>query len=256
MFVEIHKELNNALPFVLSTVGCNDPQGPIFRSKGLGAHQFIWVTAGSGSFSVGEETFVLHEGEGIFFRADVPHSYQGKCFSTAWCTFWLEDKALDYLGVPDWMRFQTPKNQDLEHRQLQEFAMGDSTAITRSAAGYSYVMDFFSNILPTDDSPVAQVLRTLERRYAEPLSLTELADTVHMDRYALCRIYKRERGTTIMEDLQKIRIAKAKRLLKYSADSIEAIGSLCGFESPSYFGKRFREAVGCSPGDYRRRFSK
>ncbi|MBQ9132096.1 MAG: helix-turn-helix domain-containing protein [Clostridia bacterium] len=252
MFVEINKELVTTLPFVLATVGSTSNQGQVLRPRGWEFHEFIWVTDGTGLFCVQDEQFVLQKGEGIFLRAGVPHSYQGKDLATAWCTFWMSDQTLDYLRVPDWIRYKTPKNQERENLQLQAFAMGDSTALTRSAAGYSYVIDFFSNILPTDDSVIAQVLRLLERRYAEPLTLTEIADTVHMDRYALCRAYKQARGVTVMTDLQRIRVAKAKRFLKYSTDPVEAVGRMCGFESPSYFGKRFREMEGCSPSEYRK----
>lgn len=255
MFVEIHKELTRALPFVLSTVGETSHQGAVSRPNGLESHEFIWVTDGRAHFCVQDESFTLQAGEGVFLRKGVPHSYWGKELATAWCTFSIQESALDFMGVPQWMRFITPQHQDQENRQLFRFACGESTPLTRSVAGYSYVMDFFANVLPMDESPVAQVNRLLERRYADPLTLQQIAETVHMDRFALCRVYRQRRGVTIMEELQRIRIAKAKRFLKYSTDPVEAVGKLCGFESASYFGKRFREAVGCSPGEYRRRLS-
>ena len=71
--------------------------------------------------------------------------------------------------------------------------------------------------------------------------------------FAFCRYYVRERGVTVMEDLFRIRIAKAKRLLRYSDESVESVGRACGFESPSYFSKRIRKAVGCTPVEYRKR---
>ena len=55
-----------------------------------------------------------------------------------------------------------------------------------------------------------------------------------------------------MEELKQIRIAKAKELLRFGSDRIEEVGRQCGYESASYFGKQFREVVGCSPGEYRR----
>ena len=55
--------------------------------------------------------------------------------------------------------------------------------------------------------------------------------------------------------LEQIRIAKAKQFLRYSGDPIEQVGRLCGFQSPSYFTKRFHEVAGCTPKAYRERLN-
>ena len=98
----------------------------------------------------------------------------------------------------------------------------------------------------------AQIDQILECRYNEPLTLDEIATEVGMDRFSLCRYYAAERGMTVMDKLFHIRIEKAKRFLKYGTDPIEQVGRMCGFDSPSYFGKRFREAVGQTPAEYRK----
>jgi len=252
MFAEIHKNRNSELPFVLTTLGESPRQTPVHRPAGFHHHQFIWVKDGSGIFEVGGDRFELSVGEGVFTRAGVPHSYEGKPFHTAWCTFTLPDKTLDFLGVGDYLRFTVPPNLEHETAQLLAHANGKSTLLSRSAAGYTYVMELFSTILSSADTLSVRVLRLLEQRYSEPLTLYDIADEMGVDRFSLCRIYKNERGVTVMEDLNRIRIAKAKRFLKYGTDPIEKVGRMCGFESPSYFGKRFRETVGRTPAEYRR----
>ncbi|WP_243117307.1 helix-turn-helix transcriptional regulator [Muricomes intestini] len=47
--------------------------------------------------------------------------------------------------------------------------------------------------------------------------------------------------------------AAAKMLLQTN-DSIMDIGEKCGFSSNSYFGKVFRESLGCTPKEYREKF--
>ena len=63
--------------------------------------------------------------------------------------------------------------------------------------------------------------------------------------------YKKEHGITVMDDLNRIRIAKAKRFLRYGSASVAEVGKQCGFDSPSYFGKCFKEATGYTPTEYR-----
>ena len=41
-------------------------------------------------------------------------------------------------------------------------------------------------------------------------------------------------------------------LEQYPEKKAYEIGKMCGFESPSYFGKNFREIVGLTPEQYRR----
>ncbi len=252
MFVEITPSKDIVLPFVLTTVGQLKDQVPTNRPDGFSSHHFLWVQRGMGHFRIGADEFDLTEGEGVFFRAQVPHSYAGEPFGTAWCTFLMDGRVLDGLGVGDYLRFTVPADLDREAEQLYRFAAGESTLLSRSAAGYAFVMELFDRILETDASFSTRVSRLLERRYAEALTLNDIAAELETDRFSLCRIYKRERGITVMEELAAVRIAKAKRLLKYTADSVEAIGKMCGFDSPSYFGKRFRETVGCTPAAYRK----
>ncbi len=252
MFFEIDKTAFNNLPVVLNSIGKNIKQDKISRPDGLPFHEIIWVSRGVGTFSVAEKSFVISEGQGVFMRSGVEHEYYGDDFDTAWCTFSMPEKTLDYIGIPQVMRFDVPGFLESELETLYDFAVGESTIATRSAAVYSYLTDFFTAILENDDRLSQKVQKILESKYGEPLTLEIIASEIGIDHFTLCHSFTKETGTTIMQELKRIRIAKAKRLLKYSSESIENIGKMCGFESPSYFGKRFREICGCSPSEYRK----
>jgi AraC-like DNA-binding protein len=252
MFAEIHTKILKDLPFVLTTMGLDIYQKPMNRPEGFTFHQFIWVTQGSGSFTIRDKKFTLEKGEGIFIRAGVPHCYEGKSFYTSWVSFTIDASTLDFFGVGDHLCFRSPTFLDREAKQLLDFAMGDSTPISRSAAGYSFVIELFSAILVSDKDLSEKVLHLLEQKYNQPLTLTEIADELHVDKFYLCRKYKEDRGVTVMDDLNRIRITKAKRFLWYGSTSTKQAGKMCGFDSPSYFGKRFREATGITPAEYKR----
>lgn len=251
MFFEIDKEAVRAIPITLCTVGQTLREERISRPAGLGFHEIIWVRRGSGNFSVAGEYFVLEEGQGVFMRGDVPHEYYGDGFTTAWCTFSMPEKTLDFFGVPRVMRFDVPAFFDSETDALHDFAVGDSNVMTRSSALYSYLTDFFSAVLAENDTLSVRVSHMLESHYGEPLTLDEIARETGTNKFSLCRSFMREKGKSVMDELKRIRIAKAKRFLKYSSESVESIGKMCGFENPSYFAKRFREECGCTPTEYR-----
>ena len=253
MFAEIHKSAFDNLPFVLVSVAECLRQGHIDRPEGFVYHQFIWIAEGSGTFRMRDEVFHLEAGEGMFMRAGVPHCYygdEGEPFHTVWCTFVLADRTLDYLGVGDYLPFTVPPYLEKETEQLLNIAQ-KGTPATRSAAGYSFVIELFTDLLSDKEALSSRVLQFLEQNYSSPLTLFNISEKFGIDRFSLCRIYKKERGVTVIEDLTRIRIAKAKRFLRHSSNSVSDIGKQCGFDSPSYFGKCFKEATGYTPSEYR-----
>ena len=59
-------------------------------------------------------------------------------------------------------------------------------------------------------------------------------------------------GITVMNKLRSIRIQQAKAFLSEGHSALY-VCQVCGFESPSYFGKIFKSVTGMTPGEYRQR---
>lgn len=58
-----------------------------------------------------------------------------------------------------------------------------------------------------------------------------------------------------MHFINKLRIHEACELLKNTNLSVTQIAFDCGFGSSSFFSTQFRQALGKSPSDYRRKFA-
>ncbi len=125
--------------------------------------------------------------------------------------------------------------------------------VSRSAAGYSWLCSVLEEIFQPTIPVENKVRQFMENYYYKPLTLDDIALSVNMNRYTLCRYYHAKCGIRLMDQLKKIRISKAKHYLRYSSKPLEEIGRLCGFESPSYFGKKFREETMLSPREYRKK---
>ncbi len=254
IFVEIDKNGLRSLPFAIHSMRDSGAQKRENRPSGFEFHQLLWCAEGEGHFTVGGEEIELRPGQGVYTAAGVPHSYWGENFHTGFIAFAMSEEVRRLMAPVDWLRFEVTPTFEKESRQLLAYAAGDSTLLGRSAAGYSFAVDFFSSAISPTEAISSVIRRLLERRYAEPLTLLDVSEELGIDKYTVCHTYKRERGVTVMDDLNAIRIQKAKQLLKYDTASAGRIGRLCGFDSSSYFGKRFKEVVGCTPGEYRRRF--
>jgi len=100
---------------------------------------------------------------------------------------------------------------------------------------------------------VGEVVSLIERDFARPLTLEQLARTAHLSKNQLLRVFREATGRTPVQFLLRVRLDRAARLLRDSAMNVTQVASAVGFADPNYFSRRFREAMGVSPTAYRRR---
>ncbi|MDI1250313.1 MAG: AraC family transcriptional regulator [Lacunisphaera sp.] len=92
------------------------------------------------------------------------------------------------------------------------------------------------------------------RRFAEAVSLADLAGQVGMSPAAFSRYFKRVTGRAPSDFLNDLRIEQACRLLRESDRKITEIAGAVGFATLTNFNRRFRERAAVTPRDYRRTF--
>jgi AraC-like DNA-binding protein len=91
----------------------------------------------------------------------------------------------------------------------------------------------------------------LGARYAEDLSLAELARAVGVSRSRLCRAFRRATGTTLHAYRDGLRLRAALEAL-LERDDLTALALDLWYASHSHFGARFRRAFGMTPSEARR----
>ena len=104
------------------------------------------------------------------------------------------------------------------------------------------------------DDKLKQMMIYIHEHYAEKLSITALAGAAFVSERACYRAFQDGLHMTPYAYLQAYRLQRACHMLAHSRDSITAISQACGLGSSSYFGKIFREQLGCTPMDYRRKW--
>lgn len=83
----------------------------------------------------------------------------------------------------------------------------------------------------------------------ENFSVVELGRETGMSRSQLHRKLSALTGYSPNEVIRILRLEKAKQLLEKKAGSISEISFLCGFNSPAYFAKCFKDHFGMRPGE-------
>ena len=98
-----------------------------------------------------------------------------------------------------------------------------------------------------------QVDRYIREHYMEELSLTTLAGLCNLHPNYFHRLYTTAFGQTPAQRILTCRIAAAKMLLLTQNCSMSEIAVQCGFSSQTYFGYKFKEVLGMTPLQYRRK---
>jgi len=103
---------------------------------------------------------------------------------------------------------------------------------------------------------VDMAIRYIKKHYNEDLNLAVVANYVSLNYYYFSHIFKKITGMSFMDFLLKVRVEKAKELLKNTEDKVIDIAFKVGFQDPKHFTKSFKKVTGISPTQYRRRFCK
>lgn len=99
---------------------------------------------------------------------------------------------------------------------------------------------------------VRRALAYIQARFAEPLTLEEVARAVHVSPYYLSHLLSRESGRSFTDHLTGLRMARAKELLASSDLSIGEVAARAGFSEGNYFARVFKRETGLTPSAYRR----
>jgi AraC-like DNA-binding protein len=92
----------------------------------------------------------------------------------------------------------------------------------------------------------------IDRDFAQPLDVAQVAAAAHMSESHFARTFRREFGESPGAYLMTRRIERAKTLLRTTAMPVTEICLEVGFRSLGSFSARFAEVVGMPPSDYRR----
>jgi LacI family transcriptional regulator len=108
-----------------------------------------------------------------------------------------------------------------------------------------------SDMLAVDDTDIRQAIRLIKERGCCDLSASQVATSVGVSRKLLDRKFQQILGRTIHDELQRTRLAEAKRLLAETDHKLLIVSVRAGFTHAAQLCNVFKSAVGMSPMQYR-----
>lgn len=108
-----------------------------------------------------------------------------------------------------------------------------------------------SDLLALPHKGVANSLRFIWQHFYEPIQLSDVVEAAFMSRRGLHKAFLQHIGRTPGQELQRLRIERAKRLLTETTHKVETVATMCGYQSANTFCIAFKNVLGLSPKQYR-----
>ena len=108
-----------------------------------------------------------------------------------------------------------------------------------------------TNVLATEDRELASAIRHIREHACEGLRLKDSAQWTNLSRRELERRMRKLLGRSPKEEITRVQLERAKRLLTETALPAAVVARKCGFGEPKYFNQVFHGKVGLPPVAYR-----
>lgn len=227
-------------------------------SRIRGVYGIVLVTSGAALYTFSDgRTKVLSEGEIALFSDQCAYIVENKDGKP------LEHYTINFSALNSDINFPketylTPENIEPYKKLCENILFHTHTAnnLKAMSALYSILADILENPLSdihyeNNFVGIYPALSYLETEYKSDITIAHLADLCMMSPTTFRRNFKKASGVSPMEYLLRVRIDRAKQLLKHSALSVCEISALCGFNDVEYFCRTFKKRVNLTAGKYR-----
>ena len=236
--------------------------GPAVRD-----HYLIhFVASGRGELLAQERRWEIGPGQGFIIFPDEITLYrasQRSPWTYDWVGFIGEDarELTERLGLDREHRVFSCREPE-KATEILRAAAADATGLELGEmAALGGLMRFLAHIGGDIAAPEQRQHRRhceramwfMQGRYAQPISVEDVAEFVGLSRSQLYRVFVAEGMAPPKEELTSLRLRHACRLLADTDMSMEEIAASVGLTSAQRLGVMFRSALGMPPGAYRQR---
>jgi two-component system response regulator YesN len=159
-----------------------------------------------------------------------------------------------YSFITKSLLHHVPSKKELEHTKNIYTKIHGSQSIDDLYKILSTTIHSASDITVSESSTseiVKKVTSYIQQHFNENISLSSIAETMHVNSSYLSRLFKKETNNTLTVAITKIRMEKAKELLLTTDKKIYEIANAVGIEDATYFSQLFKKYTGLNPKEYK-----
>jgi AraC-like DNA-binding protein len=239
------------------------------KGRVLHEWQLVLLERGGGTVEFRRRRFTARKGSLIVLPPECWHRYRPDT-DTGWTTLWIGfggDLANRLVGGAGFNKGGEVRDIPAGHQFHRLLADTISEILGNSRSGvYSTaariplliatLVDDGSDANDSSDFGASEQIHLAQRHMlehcGEEIDFESLASSLGMTYRSFRYLFTRKTGTSPLQYLLGVKLARAKNLLKSSDIPIEEIAHTLGFKTNWYFAHFFTKATGISPRDYRR----
>lgn len=247
--------------------------------------EFQWILRGTVELSTSNCTYSLEAGDGAFVNSNVLHTLHPISGESPTALTQLFDVRLISGGPGSliWQKYVRPiiENKNIEivpfrpdkanQRTILDFLRSSYDMAEKEDYGYEIeVRNALSSVWllmckeleedlsvsrisrKHDEERIKSMLLYIQKNYTQKIELDEIAAAAHISKRECLRCFRNSLDTTPFTYLLDYRIHAAAKLLRETDQSVTEIAYGTGFSSVSYFSKKFRSIMECTPLAYRK----
>ncbi len=111
-----------------------------------------------------------------------------------------------------------------------------------------------SDLLAVNDELLAEAVRYIRDHACDPCTVNHVLRAVPIARRRLEKQFVANLGRTPHDEIVRVRLEQAQRLLQRPEETLEHISVVCGFSAPGNMTRTFKEVLHTTPGAYRRQY--
>lgn len=253
MFYETERSFDGYLKYLEG----KDLQYPPHLHKSF---EFIAVTGGTLRVRIGKDVYDTAAGDAVLVFPDCVHSMESVEHNRHSLLIFAPEYVRAFVPfcldhVPENCLFHPPEQLV---RSIMETRNTDSVLHIKSVL-YTLLDCFDSSAvyrkrIPEREALLLRIFDYVGKNYAGDCTLKALSEALSYHYVYLSRYFSDHVGMTFSEYVSNYRITESCSRLANSTDSVMQIALECGFDSLRSYNRRFRQQMGLTPGEYRRRF--
>ncbi len=227
--------------------------GPAVREYWL----LHFVVSGKGKFKTSRGEYELSKND-MFIIKPYEITYYEADFDDPWEYIWIGFTA--NVRIPT----NLDKNDTIYAPYLAKvfFEAREAAEKNSRSVGYedylcSKIWEVFSllrhdnpSAVYTVENYIKEAINIMEAEYHRGITITEIADMLHLNRSYLSTVFKNAMKQSAKEYLTNLRMKRSAKMLKSGQYTVSVVAASVGFSDVSCFSRSFKTFFGVSPIDY------
>lgn len=244
------------------------------------ALQFMYVVNGTLDVSIGDDTFNIKKGDGLFINSNVVHELTSEFSQTEYYCWNIEiPETINYLefnyvseiiNKAHYVPYIYLSQDDKQQRELLEIINSAGQIYEKqnsyfeldiTAKYYKAIKWLLLHLAEVNeqkryyfDYRIKRLITYLQDHFHKKISLQMLSEEIHMSKSETVRCFKFYVNQTPMQYLVNLRLEHSIRMLRSKHPyTITEIAMACGFSTTSYFIKVFKEKYKLTPKQFQKK---